>query len=187
MVSDSEVRVACPLVSFFFACLGATLGVSGDFLPLVQDFVFTGCGLSAALGELSPILSQSIAWFEGETKRMSDVRSSELETRLLSSGSPVEGDLAISTPLAVRSFHTLEEMCGLDVDTVGRFKDRFQFPEWVRFRRPNGENRTCHFFPSKVCFYEIAFTCGLRLPVHPFVMELLGHFGIAPGQLMPNS
>ena len=32
-----------------------------------------------------------------------------------------------------------------------------------------------------------AFTCGLRLPVHPFIMELLGFFGIAPGQLMPNS
>ena len=26
-------------------------------------------------------------------------------------------------------FHALEEVCGLDVDTLGRFKDRFQFPE----------------------------------------------------------
>ena len=50
MVSYSEVRVACPLVSFFFACLGATLGVSGDFLPLVGDFIFGGCGLSVVLG-----------------------------------------------------------------------------------------------------------------------------------------
>ena len=31
------------------------------------------------------------------------------------------------------------------------------------------------------------FQCGLRLPVHPFIMELLDCFGIAPGQLMPNS
>ena len=38
-----------------------------------------------------------------------------------------------------------------------------------------------------VCFYESAFVCGLRFPVHPFFMELLDHFGIAPGQLMPNS
>ena len=29
--------------------------------------------------------------------------------------------------------------------------------------------------------------CGLRFLVHPFIMELLGHFNIAPGQLMPNS
>ena len=32
-----------------------------------------------------------------------------------------------------------------------------------------------------------SFTCGLRLPIHPFIMELLGFFGIAFGQLMPNS
>ena len=35
MVNDSEVRVACPSVSFFFARLRAALGVFGDFLPLV--------------------------------------------------------------------------------------------------------------------------------------------------------
>ena len=44
MVSGFEVRVACPSVSFFFALLGAALGVSGDFLPLVGDFIFAGCG-----------------------------------------------------------------------------------------------------------------------------------------------
>ena len=118
---------------------------------------------------------------------MSEVRSSELEIGLLSSGDPVEGDTAISTPQEVRAFHALKEVCGLDVDTVGRFKDRFQFLERVRVRRPNDEDRACHFFPDEVCFYEAAFTYGLRLPVHPFIMELLDHFGIAPRQLMPNS
>ena len=29
--------------------------------------------------------------------------------------------------------------------------------------------------------------CGLRFPVHPFIMELLHHLNIAPGQLMLNS
>ena len=56
MVSGSKVRVVCPSVSFFFARLGATLGVSGDFLPLVGDFIFAGYGLSVVIGELSPIL-----------------------------------------------------------------------------------------------------------------------------------
>ena len=28
---------------------------------------------------------------------------------------------------------------------------------------------------------------GYRLSVHPFLVELLAHFGIAPGQFMPNS
>ena len=183
MVSNSEARVACPLVSFFFALLGDALGVSSDFLPLV----FTGVGLSVALGELSQILVQSISWFKGETRRMSEVRSSELETGLSSSESPDEGDTAVSIPRRVRAFFALEEVCGLDTDTVSRFKDRFQFPKRVHVHRPNEEDRAYHFFPSEVCFYEATFTCGLRLPVHPFIMEVLGHFGIAPEQLMPNS
>ena len=187
MVSGSEVRAACPSVSFFFACLGAALGVSGDFFPVVGDFIFVGCGLSLVIGELSPILGQSLSWFEGETRRMAEVRSSELETGLSSSGDPEGGDTVVSALQVVRAFHALEEVYGLDDETVGRFKDRFQFPERVRVRRPINEDRACHFFPGEICFYEAAFTCGLRLLVHPFIMELLGFFGIAPGQLIPNS
>ena len=41
-------------MSFFFTRLGVALGVFGDFLPLVGDFVFTGYGLSVVIGELSP-------------------------------------------------------------------------------------------------------------------------------------
>ena len=174
-------------MSFFFAHLGAALSVSGDFLPLVGDFIFEGCGLSLVIGEQSPILGQSLAWFEGKMGRMAEVRSSELKIGLSSSGGPEVGDTAISAPRVVRAFHALEEVCGLDTDTVGRFKDRFQFPERVRVRQPTNKDRACHFFPGEVCFYEAAFTCRLRLPVHPFIMELLGFFGIALGQLMPNS
>ena len=112
---------------------------------------------------------------------MSEVRSSELDTRLLSSGEPVEGDTTVSTPQEVRAFYALEEACGLDADTVAKFKDRFQFPERVYVRWPSDEDRACHFFPGKICFYEAAFSYGLRFPIHPFIMELLDHFGITPG------
>ena len=118
---------------------------------------------------------------------MAEVRSSELETGLSSSGDPEGGDTTFSAPRVIKHFHALEEVCGLDDETVGRFKDRFQFPERVRVHRPTNEDKACHFFPSEICFYEAAFTLRLRLPVHPFIMELLGFFGIAPGQLMPNS
>ena len=118
---------------------------------------------------------------------MSEVRSSELDTGLSSSGELAEGDIAISTPREVRAFYALKEACGLDADTVARFKDRFQFPKRVCVRRPSDEDRACHFFPGEICFYEAAFSCGLRFPVHPFIVELLDHFGIAPRQLMPNS
>ena len=158
MVSGSEVRADCPSVSFFFTRLGATLGVFSDFLPLVGDFIFAGCGLSLVIGELSPILGQSLAWFEGETRRMAEVRSSELETGLSSSGSPERGDTAVSTLRVVRAFHALKEVCGLDDETVGRFKDRFQFPKRVHVRQPTNEDKACHFFPGEICFYEAAFT-----------------------------
>ena len=40
---------------------------------------------------------------------------------------------------------------------------------------------------GKCAFYELVFQCGLRFPIHPFIAELLNHFNIALGQLMPNS
>ena len=72
---------------------------------------------------------------------MAKVRSSELETGLSSSGGPEEGDTVVSAPRVVRAFHALEEVCGLDEETVSRFKDRFQFPDRVRVRRPTSEDR----------------------------------------------
>ena len=128
MVSGSEVRIACPLISFLFARLGGSLVV----FPHLENFVFEGNSLSVALADLLPLLRQSIDWFKSwvrEREIMSEVRSSELETRLSSSSDPVEGDTAVSAPREVRALHALEEVCGLDADTLGRFKDRFQFPE----------------------------------------------------------
>ena len=116
---------------------------------------------------------------------MTKVRSSELEIGLSSSGDLEVGDTAVSVPHVVKAFHALEEVCGLNADTVDRFKDRFQFSERVRVRQPINEDMACHFFLGEVCFYEATFTCGLKLPVHLFIMELLGFFGIASGQLMP--
>ena len=192
MVNSSEVRVACPSVSFFFARLGASLGTSRVFLPSVANFFSEGSSLGVVLGSLFLLLCQSIDWFKGllsEQKAMSEVRSSELETGLSSNNNPmgVEVDTAVSVPREVRDFHTLGEVCGLDDETLSRFRDRFQFPKRIRVHLPQEEERACHFSPGEVCFYEAAFLCGLRFPVHPFIMELLDRFGITPRQLMPNS
>ena len=145
--------------------------------------------MGIALADLLPLLRQSIDWFEGlvrEQEVMSEVRSSELETRLSSSGDPVEGDIAVSTSREVRDFYALEEVCGLDVYTLGRFKDRFQFPEQVRVHLPSEEDRACHFFPRELCFYESTFVCGLKFLVHPFLMELLDCFVLLQGSLCPT-
>ena len=117
---------------------------------------------------------------------MSEVRSSELEIGLLPSDDPVEGDTTVFVPREVKAFHALGEACGLDNETLSRFRGRFQFPDRVRVCRPHEEERACYFSPKEVCFYEVAFLSGLRFPVHPFIMELLGHFDIASEQLMPN-
>ena len=58
---------------------------------------------------------------------MSEVRSSELETGLSSSDDPVEvkEDTTASDLREIRAFHALEEVCGLDAETLSRFRDRF--------------------------------------------------------------
>ena len=185
MVNSSEVRVACPSISFLFARLGGSLGV----FQHLENLVFEGNCLSVILGDLLPLLRQSLNWFEGLVRRrevMSEIRSNDLKIGLSSNGDPVEGDTAVSAPREVRAFHALKEVCGLDAETVSRFKDRFQFPARVRVRLPNDKDRAYHFFPGEVCFYESTFTCRLRLPVHPFLMGLLAHFGIAPGHSCPT-
>ena len=110
--------------------------------------------MGIVLADLLPLLRQSINWFWDLVREaMSEVRSSELETGLPSSGDPVEGDTTVSNPREVRAFYTLNEECGLNADTLGRFKDKFQFPERVRIRLPSEEEWAYHFFPGEVCFY----------------------------------
>uniref|UniRef100_A0ACD6A5K8 Uncharacterized protein n=1 Tax=Avena sativa TaxID=4498 RepID=A0ACD6A5K8_AVESA len=41
--------------------------------------------------------------------------------------------------------------------------------------------------PGSVCVHVDALDAGMRLPLHPFYGAVLSHFGIAPGQLAPNS
>ena len=77
----------------------------------------------------------------GERRIMLEVRSSKLEMRLSSSNDPVEmeEDTTTSGPRELRAFFTLGEACGLDTETLSRFRDRFQFPKRVRIHRPHKE------------------------------------------------
>ena len=93
MVSSSEVRIVCPFISLFFARLGASLGVSRSFSPLIEGFVLKGNSLSVVFAELFSLVRQSVDWFENlasERRAMLEVRSSELETGLSSSNDPME-------------------------------------------------------------------------------------------------
>ena len=125
-------------------CLGASLRVSHTFSPLVKGFVFGSSSLNVVLANLFPLLRQSVDWFKelvGEQRVMSEVRSIELEMEFLSSDDPVEveKDIAASGPREVRAFSALRKECGLDTETLSRFRDRFQFPKRVRIHRPHKE------------------------------------------------
>ena len=61
MVSSSEIRIACPSISFLFVRLGGSLGV----FPHLENFVFEGNSLGVALADLLPLLRQFINWFKG--------------------------------------------------------------------------------------------------------------------------
>ena len=95
---------------------------------------------------------------------MSKVRLSEIETWLSSNDGPVKarGDTAVFALREVRAFYAFDEVCGLDGDTLSRFKNRFQFPDRIRVRLPQEEDWAYHFFPREVWFYKVAFQCGLR-------------------------
>ena len=183
MLENSEIRQLCPFVPFLFAQLRASLVSFRTHCPLIEGFAVGGHSLGLALIDMFPLLRQSVDWFEelmGSRGIMSEVRPSELETRLSSSDDPVRAkeDTATSGQREVRAFHALGEACALDSDTLSRFRDRFKFPKMVRIHLPHGEERACHFPPGEVCFYKAAFHCGLRFPVHPFIIELLNQFNI---------
>ena len=194
MVDSSKVRVVCPLVSFLFARLGASLDTSSPFLPLIENFIFEGCGLGVVVGELFPMLSQSINWFRDlieERERMSEVQFSKLKTGLSFNDGPVEEDTAVSSPQEVRVFHALEEVCGLDVITLGRFKDRFQFPKRVRVRLPNEEDRALSLLPRGGILLRGCLRLWVEVP-HPSIphgaVGLFWHCSwVTYAQLMENS
>ena len=158
--------------------------------------------LGLVLAVLYPLLHQSLNWFKAVQgvlagERMgSEVRLSDLETGMSSSGNIVgaETDIAISVPSSSqpsvsqpsRFFHALKEEYSLNEETLSRFRDRFQFLEETRIRLPCSGKKSCAFAHGEVCFYEATFLCGLRFPVHPFIMELLHYLNIAPRQLTPN-
>ena len=199
----SDIRRTSSLIAFFFARLGVLIGCSSGHYPQIGDLALGDNSLRLVLGDLYPLLCQSLGWFNLvrgvlKRKKMSfEVRSSGLEANLSSNAgtSAVEMDIVVSMPLSSRpsisasprSFHILQEECSLKEDTFLRFNDRFQFLEETRIRLLRKGEKSCAFAHGEVCFYKAAFLCGLRFPVHSFIMELLHHLNITPGQLMPNS
>lgn len=199
MVDYIEFRHISPFIAFLFACLGGLLDSSRDQYPQIGGFVVWGSGLDLALGDLYPLLHQSLSWFKSVCGVL---RREDIESELGSSGQERDSSSSVVADGSVRDtatsvppslsvlpstsatscpFHALKEKCTLKLDVFNRFRDRFQFPDETRARLPRKGEKAYTFARGEVCFYEVAFSCGLRFPVHPFIMELLDHLHIAPG------
>ena len=112
-----------------------------------------------------------------------EVRFSELEMGFSSSDNSVIPKVTSpSTP-----YKAWNISCALSRKDEKRIRDRFQFPDFVKIRISSGEDRTCHSYADKVCFYEVDFTSGLLFPIHPFVRELFAYLHLASAQLVLNS
>ena len=203
MVDYFDIRHTSPSITFFFARLGVILGSFSDHYLQVGNFVLSDSSLGLMLGSLCLLLHQSLDWFGCVQESLrkgnmdSGVRSSDVETSQSSSASTVgvKTETATSVPSSShpsvsntsRPFYALKEECSLKRDTFRRFRDRFQFLDETRVHFPRKGEKSCSFAHGEVCFYEAMFLCGLRFPVHPFIMDLLHYMNIASGQLMPNS
>ena len=201
MVDYTELRHISPSIAFLFTRLRGLLDSFGDQYPQIGGFVIRDSGLDLALGDLYPFLQQSLSWFKSihGVFRRENIGSGNQErgsffgvvadgavTDTATSVLPVFSVLP-STSATPHPFHALKEKCSLKVDVFNKFRDRFQFPAETRARLPLMGEKACAFAHRGVCFYEATFLCGLRFPVHPFIMELLNHLHIALMQLMPNS
>ena len=182
MVDYSVVRVDFPSIPFLFARLGYLLeSVEGECLKWVSLFVAEGCPYKFVLSSLFPLVAHSTK--VTRSLKMSEVRSSDLETGLsLSDNHVISKATSLSTPYKAWTIS-----CSLTRKDKKRIRDRFQFPDSVKIRIPNDEQRACHSYADEVCFYEADFTSGLRFLVHPFIRELFSYLHLAPAQLMPNS
>ena len=152
MVDHSEIRNLSPFVSFLFAHLGASLSYSSDHCPQVGDFALRDSSLGLVMGDLYPLLHQSLDWFKAmrgvfvEERMGFKIRLSNLGMGLSSSGNTTgaETDTAASIPMSSQPsvsqspqpFHALKEECSLNEETLSRFMDRFQFPKETRVRLP---------------------------------------------------
>ena len=179
-----------PSISFFFSRLGVFLEYSSCRCPQVGLLVPRSSALKPVLLFLHPLIHESLIRHHSEMDtiqyRVDDVQSSELKTGLSSNADSLsrEVDIAVSKlPSSSSScpLHVLSESCCLKESHLKGFRKRSQFPKGTSVRLPRLGEKAYNFAHGEVCFYEAHFLCGLRFPVHPFILHLLSELHITPG------
>ena len=64
LMNYSDIRCISPLIAFFFARLGVLIGCSSGHYPQIRDLALGDSSLRLVLGDLYPLLCQSLDWFE---------------------------------------------------------------------------------------------------------------------------
>ena len=105
-----------------------------------------------------------------------EVRSCELETSLYSFKD--HGALEVTFPSTPHKAWGI--CCALKEKDKRRITSIFQFPPSVKVRIPDDNDRPCHSYADKVCFYEVDFVSSLRFPIHLFIRELFFFLQLAP-------
>ncbi|GMN62973.1 hypothetical protein TIFTF001_032051 [Ficus carica] len=89
--------------------------------------------------------------------------------------------------LSVESFlRTLNPRSVLTEDDLSDIRGRYGFPNKVQLRLPLQGERADTVSEGWMCMYIIYFECGLRLPLHPLLIQCMHHYQLAIPQLMPN-
>ena len=197
MVDFAFVGQEVPSIFFFYARLRVFLELSGGHRPQVGFFLPRDCAaFSPILITLYPLIHHSLIAHHLEMTaieyRDTEVRSSELKTGLSSSNDSVDKyfEIVVSKPSLFSKpssssssipFHALSKSCFLEKRHLKSIRKRFQLPGGVATRLPRPNEKACTFVHGEVSFYEVAFSCGLCFPVHPFIMKLLSTLNVAPG------
>ena len=72
-------------------------------------------------------------------------------------------------------------------DDLGKLRYLYKIPKFVEIRALEAHERVDWVVPDWVALYEIVFRDGMRLSIPKLVRDVLDHYEITPGQLMPNA
>ena len=171
-----NLGISLPPSPFFSLAWGGLLDSSGDRYPQIGGFVVGDSGLNLALGDLYPLLHQSLSWFKlvrgvlrwedmgtelgssGQKRGSSFGMVADRAIRDMATSVPPSLSILSSTSTTSRPFHALKEKCTLKLDVFNKFRDRFQFPDETRVLLYLGRARRLMPLPMvKFAFIKLLF------------------------------
>ena len=96
--------------------------------------------------------------------------------------------------MGARIIFSLERVCAYDIEPnvvgpeeISKYKRRFDLDSSVVSLSPTDGRAAWNPPPGKVAIYGVMLTCGVTLPLQPFITWFLAEAQLAPAQLTLNS